>query len=165
MTSPLSPDDLTAQIDSQIAGVEQLLRSILATSSQGVLGEQYIGILKTLYAARSGAAPPDQVRSSQEPRGRFVHPKTGKGIDPIKAIRILFRDHGKDEMPTQELFALLESGGAFKDKGDSVKSFKQTITQNVNAKNIRQKGPDGVETGQCPEDAPPFAGSTILLKK
>jgi hypothetical protein len=63
---------------------------------------------------------------------------------PIEAMEILLGEH-QGKMPTEDLFDLTESGGAFTDKEDPESAFNLSIHTNVRLNKLIQIDANGKE--------------------
>jgi hypothetical protein len=78
---------------------------------------------------------------ARQPMMRWLR-KNGKPMRPIEVMGVLLREHG-GELPTMELYALMEAGGAFQGKGNPESAFKLSIKTNVRLGKIVQLDPAG----------------------
>jgi hypothetical protein len=113
-----------------------------------------------LMAYRS-ANPPDE---SGTPESRRWIRKSGKPMRPIEVMLILLNEHG-GSMKTNELFAKMEEGGAFRGKRNPESAFRLSIATNVRLDKITQTDARGRSIAEILDVRAPFAGVTKLKKQ
>jgi hypothetical protein len=94
------------------------------------------------YEAAIESLPP--LRPEGNPESRRWLRSNGKPMRPIEAIEQLLREH-QGEMPTEELFDLLVSGGVFNGKGKPASAFKLSIHLNMKLDKLIQIDANGKE--------------------
>jgi hypothetical protein len=117
------------------------------------------------YEAAIESRPPLPEGSLESRRWRRSN---GKPVRPIEAMEELLGEH-QGEMPTQELFDLLVSGGAFYGKGNPASAFKLSIHLNMKLDRLIQIDANGKElTAKEVQDLKPpsaiFPGITRLKR-